>query len=141
MVRPLEFGGRDITPVPNVSTTRNGSFELEATVPYIALGDQMLRVEVLVVVVTRVVEVALPPLSGPPEDVFRELLEAGVLVRVWYLDSEAQAWLFFDPRPEFVGLSTLTEVKSLDVVWVNLLASRDFLGATLNSGWRIIRLN
>ena len=45
MVRPLEFGGRDITPVPIASTTRNGSFELEATVPYIALGDQMLRVE------------------------------------------------------------------------------------------------
>ena len=92
-------------------------------------------------VVTRVVEVALPPLSGPPEDVFRELMEAGVLVRIWYLDSEAQAWLFFDPRPEFVGLCTLTGSSAWDVAWVNLLASRDFLGATLNSGWRIIRLN
>ena len=80
VVRPLEFGGRDITPAPNVSTNRNGSFKLEVTVPHVTLGDPMLRVEVLGVVVTRVVSVALPPLSGAPEDVFRELLEEGVLV-------------------------------------------------------------
>ncbi len=141
VVRPVTFGNRDITPVPNISTARNGSFELEVTVPHLPLGDHTLRVEVLGVVVTQVVEVAVPPLSGPPEDVFRELIQADVLVRVWYLDSATQSWSYYDPRPEFASLSTLTQVKSLDVVWVNLSSAWDFQGATLNSGWRLIRLN
>ena len=135
-IRPLEFGGRDITPVPNVSTARDGSFEVELTVPHLPLGDQLLRVEVLGVVVTHVVEVAHPPNSGSPDDVFRELIESGALVRVWYLDSATQSWSFFDPRPELADLNTLTEVNSLDIVWMNLSTARVFQGDALSAGWQ-----
>lgn len=131
LVRPVRFGNREITPVPNISTDRNGSFEIEFEVQGIALGDQTLRVEVSGVVVTHVVEVAEPPLSGPPYRVFRDLIRSGVLLRVWYLERSTQQWYFFDPGPEFAEFSNLEQVPPGEVVWIHLSAPHEFQGKQL----------
>ncbi len=106
LVRPVRFASRDITPVPNISTDRNGRFEIEIDVRGVEPGDQPLRVEISGVVVTQIVEVAEPSSSGPPSRVFRDLIEAGVLHRVWYLERSTQDWSFFDPAPESPNSTT-----------------------------------
>ena len=140
LVRPVEFAGRDITPVPNISTSRAGSFGIEIKVPPMELGDQTLRVEVSGVVVTHIVEVTSPPLSGPPASVFRELIQAGVLLRVWYLERSTQEWFFFDPDPALAEFSGLTDVKRREFYWMHLSASHEFLGDLLHAGWNLIPL-
>lgn len=141
LVRPVRFANRDFTPVPNISTDRNGAFEMQIRPLGVELGDQPLRVEVSGVVVTTIVEVALPPLSGPPEQVFRYLINAGVLNRIWYLDSAEQAWSFFDARPEYAEFNTLTQVESGDILWLNLSAPHTFQGDQLYEGWQFVLLD
>ena len=141
LVRSVHFALRDFTPVPNVSTDRNGRFEIEIPLQGVDVGDQPLRVEVADVVVTQVVEVALPPLSGPPDQVFKELIIAGVLNRIWHLDSAEQEWTFFDPRTEYSEFNTLKEVSSGDILSVNLASPHRFQGDRLLKGWQLILLD
>lgn len=140
LVRPVRIGGRDVTPVPNTSVDRNGAFEIEVTVPQIELGEQMVRVEASGVILTHIIEISEPPRSGPTEDVFRELIRAGVLVRIWQLEPSDQSWTLFDPREDFAEFNTLTEVNSGEFVWINLNEPLRFQGDTLAVGWNIILL-
>ena len=135
LVRPVRFGNRNFTPVPSISTDRNGSFEMEINIRDVEPGDQTLRVEVSGVLVTHVVEIGLPPLSGPPARVFAELVGAGVLQRVWYLDRPTQDWLFYDPDPSFSEFSNLTEVRRSEVYYIQLSAPHEFQGELLVAGW------
>ena len=141
MVRSVYFARRNFTPVPSVSTDNNGRFEIEILLQGVEVGVQPLRVEVSDVVVTQVVDVAAPPLSGPPEQVFKELINARVLNRIWYLDSAEQEWTVFDPRPELFEFNTLTEVASGDILSVNLAAPHRFQGELLFKGWQHIVLD
>lgn len=134
-VRPIEIAGRAVALVPSVSTSRDGSFEARIRVPLVELGLQPLRVEVSGVVVTHVVEIGLPPLSGPPARVFAELVGAGVLQRVWYLDRPTQEWFFYDPDPSYSEFSNLTEVKRSEVYYIQLSAPHRFQGEVLVAGW------
>ena len=140
LVRPMSIGGRDVTPFPNVNTDRDGAFEATFTVPFLEYGDQSLRVEVLGVIVTKVIEVAAPTRKRPPSEVFKDLVDAGVLLRVWYLYAPTQSWSFFDPSPELVDLSNLTAVKATDIVWLHLTAPYRFQGDDLVAGWNFIAL-
>ena len=140
LVRPVRIDNLDVTPVPNVSTERDGSFEAAVVVPQIELGDHTLRVEVSGAVLTLVVSIAPPPRSGPTERVLGELISSGALVRAWRLNREDQTWTLFDPREEFAEFNTLTEVNSGDFVWINLNEPRSFQGDTLAAGWNIVLL-
>ena len=137
-VRPIEIAGRAVPPAPSVSTSKDGSFEARIRVPAMGLGLQTLRVEVSGVVVTHVLEIGLPPLSGPPARVFAELVGAGVLKRVWYIDRPTQEWFFYDPDPSFSELSNLTEVKRSEVYFIQLSAPHEFQGELLVAGWNFI---
>ncbi len=141
LVRPVRFATRDITPVPNISTDRNGRFEIEIDVRGVELGDQPLRVEISGVVVTRIVEVAEPSSTGPPSQVFRDLIQAGVLHRVWYLERSSQDWFFFDPAPQFVEFNNLELVPPSEVVWIHLSAPHEFLGRQLVAGWNPVGID
>ena len=139
-VRQIEIAGRPVAPVPGVSTSRNGSFEAQIQVPSVELGVQPLRVAVSGVVVTHVVEIRPPPLSGAPARVFAELVRAGVLQRVWHLDRPTQDWSFYDPDPAFSEFSNLTEVKLGEVYWIQLSAPRQFQGEPLVAGWNPVHI-
>lgn len=140
VVRPVQIGGRDVTPVPNARVDQSGAFEIEVTVPLIELGEQVVRVEASGVILTHIIQIAEPPLSGPTTDVFRELIKAGSLARLWQLEPSDQSWTLFDPRPEFAEFNTLSEVSSGDFVWVNMKEQHRFQGDDLNPGWNIILL-
>ena len=140
LVRPVQFANRDFTPVPNISTSRNGTFEMEIVLQGVEPGDHQLRVEVSGVVITQVVQVALPPLSGPPKHVFKELINAGVLLRIWFFDRATQTWSFFDPSPEFLEFSNLTTVNSDDILWLHLSGPFEFQEDMLVEGWNHIAL-
>ena len=140
LVRPVQIGGRDVTPIPNPYTDMNGALEIEVTVPPLEMGEQTVRIEASGVVLTQIIEIAEPPFSGPPSAVFRELIGAGVLLRVWRLDPSYQGWNIFDPRPDFADLNTLTEVNSGDLVLINLNEPYAFQGDALEVGWNIVFL-
>ena len=135
LVGSLRFAHRDITPVPNISTDRNGRFETEIDVEGIAAGDQTLRVEISGVVVTHMVEVAEPPPGGLPSEVFRDLIDAEALLRVWYLERYTQRWYFFDPSPEFANFNNLDRIPLGEVASIHLSSPHEFQGEMLYAGW------
>ena len=135
------IGGRDATPVPNASASGNGAVELIVTVPQLGPGEQTVRVEASGVILTYIIDVAEPPLSGPPSRVFRELILAGVLLRVWYLERSTQVWSFFDPAPEYAEFSNLEQVPSGEVVLIHLSAPHRFQGENLVAGWNPVGID
>ena len=140
LVRPVRIGERDVTPVPNPSADSDGAFEIEVMVPPMELGEQMVRVEASGVILTQIIEIVEPPLSGPTWDVFRELTWGNALVRIWQIEPRDQSWTFFDPAPGLADFNTLTEVKSGDFVYINLNRPARFQGDTLAAGWNIVLL-
>ena len=140
VVRPVHIGGRDVTPVPHTSVDRNGAFEIEVTVPQMELGEQLVRVEASGVILTYIIEITEPPLSGPTGDVFRELIQADVLMRIWQLEPSDQSWTHFDPREEFADFNTLTEVNSGEFVWIKMNEATRFQGDDLAAGWNLVLL-
>lgn len=51
----------------------------------------------------------LPDVLAPP---------GNNLVCVFYFDNASQTWLFYDPRPEFAELSTISELTSGEPYWI-----------------------
>ena len=141
LIRSIELEGRDITPVPNPSTDRDGEFEVEVLVPVLEFGDLMLRIDASGVLITHIVEVGPPPLSGDPAEVFKELMRDGVLVRVWRLDPATQEWFFFDPRPEFADFNTLETVARETVVVLIVGQDAEFRGEPLSTGSNYVFLD
>ena len=140
LVREVRFGNRDFTPLPIISTDQNGRFEMEIYVQGVEPGDQSLHVEASGVMVTHVLEVAEPMPGGPPDQVFRNLIQSGVLLRVWYLERSTQEWFFFDPAPEFAGFSNLVRVVPDEVVVIHLSSPHEFQGESLVAGWNPIAI-
>ena len=137
-VRPIHLNGIDVTPGPNPGTDRNGAFEAKVIVPQMELGDQLLRVEVSGVVVTRVFSVISPSIGRPPTEVFATLIGAGTLGRVWKYDNSDQSWSLYDPDPVFDEFNTLSKLDSGDIVWINVLAPAFFQGNEMREGWNLI---
>lgn len=134
LIRSIELEGRDITPLPNPSTERDGTFEVEITVPQIEFGDLTLRIDASGVLITHIVEVGPPPLSGNPAEVFKGLIRAGALVRIWRLEPETQEWFFFDPREAFAVFNTLKTIDRETVVVLIVNEIAEFRGQPLTVG-------
>ena len=56
------------------------------------------------------------------------------LVRVFYFNGVDKTWSFFDPRPEFAGLNTLTSIVNGQPYWI--LVSEDVENVLLNNKTR-----
>ncbi len=140
MVRSVRVGGVDVTPSPNPATDEDGSFWAEVTVPHLEPGNQSVSARVLNTVLVDVVEIVDTPLTGPPALVFKDLIRAGSLERVWHFESSTQTWSFFDPDPMFAGFNNLNEVGTGDILWVHLSRDHHFQGEDLGDGWHLIRL-
>ena len=56
------------------------------------------------------------------------------LVRMFYFNGVDKTWSFFDPRPEFAGLNTLTSIVSGQPYWI--LVSEDVENVLLNNKTR-----
>ena len=139
-VRPIRISGIEVTPGPNPRTDRNGAFEATVIVPQVELGDQLLRVEVSGVVVTQVINVVHHSIGRPPAEVFRDLIAAGALGRVWLYDNSDQSWALFDPDPVFEEYNTLTKLDAGQIVWMQLTKDATFRGQDLREGWSLVKL-
>ena len=105
----------------NLNTDRHGNVMITGVlVPYLDPG--FYPVEVMVGEETRVVQL----------EVLSEAVVAGVaaalpgavedlgdnLVRIFHFNTSSKVWTFYDPRPEFEGLSTLTELAAGQPYWI-----------------------
>ncbi len=139
-VTSLAIEGMSVPLVSYPATGRTGAFVLEFIVPRVEPGSRTLQIEVGGVVTTQKVEILAPVLNGPPREVFKELITAGALERVWRFEEAGQSWALFDPRPEFASLTSLTEVGSGDFLWVRMAVPHPFQGNALTAGWNPIEL-
>ena len=136
----ITLGGVQLSPGSRVHTDKAGAFTADARVPHLEAGNQTLQVLVAETVFVDVVEIVGPPLTGPPARVFKELIRAGVLERVWHFENSTQTWSFFDPDPMFAGFNDLPEVRTDDILFIRLTDPRRFRGESLAAGWNAIRL-
>ena len=139
-VDSVTIDGKSLAIYQDLSTDEDGIFELTGIMPYALPGMRTIRVEVAGLVAAHVIEVVSPPLSGPPAEVFKELIYADSLVRVWHLNNSDQTWSFFDPNPEFAPFNTLTEVNSGQILRVVMREHHVFQGDDLYAGQNPIQL-
>ena len=99
----------------NLNTDRHGNVMITGVlVPYLDPG--FYPVQVMVGEETRVVQLEVlaesdvrgvtSPLPGAVTDL------GDSLVRIFHFNSTSKVWTFYDPRPEFEGLNTLTELAA-----------------------------
>ncbi len=141
-VETVSIEGIEVLDRSGVVTDEKGFFETDVLVPNLDFGDKTLLIRVAEVIVPHTIKVAPPPLSGPPDQVFKYLIRDGVLLAVWHYDNATQSWSLFDPSlsKELVELNDLTEVGSGDIVWLNLSKPELFQGKDLAAGWNLISL-
>ena len=140
LVGPLSLAGGGVAARGAVNTDEDGTFEVEVLVPQLALGDQVLRVQVAGEIITHIIKIAPPPFSGPTTQVFKDLIRQQVLTRIWRLDRATQTWSLFDSSPEYADFNTLSFVESRDIVWLHLSAPFGFQEDKLVAGWNEIAL-
>ena len=142
LVGPIQIAGIGVVPSSEIATDRNGDFEGEVLIPHIEYGDHTLLIHVAGTIVPSIINVAPPPLNGPPGQVFKLLIRAGALSLVWRYDNAMQEWGLFDPSlsEELAELNDLTEVGSGDILWVNLTKPLRFQEAELAEGWSLVAL-
>ena len=148
-VHSIVIGGQDVTPVPAPSTDQWGSFTASnIQVPQLDATRHAVKVTVgasdgsdgdATEFLTVVVAVAAPAPTDPA-DVFADLVEAGSLSRVWYLDPESQTWSFYDPDPDFAAFNELTEVKSGETYILIITAEDTFGTKTLYPGTQFVTI-
>jgi hypothetical protein len=70
------------------------------------------------------------------------LLVSDNLLRVWNFDNATKVWTFFDPRPAFAAANTITEMRTGQIFWINVVFEGAVIlnGRTraLNSGWNLV---
>ena len=140
LVRSIDINGIHVTPQSNLGTDGSGAFEAQVVVPWLELGDQLLRVEVAGVVATRVISVVHHSVARPPAVVFAPLIAAGALGRVWLYDNSDQEWYLYDPDPEFAEFNTLTKLDAGQIVWMNLTKPATFQDEQRQAGWNLVRV-
>ena len=142
LVGPISIAGIELSLGSQVATDEDGNFETEVLIPHIDYGDHTLLIQVAGVIIPHIVTLAPPPLSGPPDQVFKYLIRDGVLSAVWSYDNASQSWSVFDPSltGEMAALNDLTVVDRGDIVWVNLRRPQRFQDAELLAGWNLISL-
>ncbi len=142
----LRVGGQESLPSPAPETDRDGNFETTVRVPLLGIGSHTVTVadgsgnrgtESFSVVAESV-----EPASTDPAEVFASLIEAGRLSRVWFLDAENQAWLFYDPDPEVATFNNLPEATAGEAYIIIITPGEqvEFQGRTLYEGTNNIAL-
>ncbi len=85
----------------------------------------------------------VPPGPQSVAELFRPLIDYGLLTAVFHYDNGTQKWTFFDPAPEFAGLNTLAPIdlsaEPPVILIVHMRSIRvEFMGQTLYPGWNYI---
>ena len=121
LVDDINISGADRLGGQNVNTDGNGNATVSGLlIPFLDPG--FYPVEVVVGNETRVVQLEIladATVEGTATGVSEALSEIGdSLVRVFHFNNANKVWTFYDPRPEFDGLNTLTELANGQPYWI-----------------------
>ena len=110
-VDSIQIAGRDVLPVGNFSTDRTGSVTVDGVViPGLDPGVYSVLMDIDDTVAIGSVNV-LAEVVGTDTPIGEGLEPLGdSLVAVFYFDNISKSWDFYDPRPEFAELNTLTDL-------------------------------
>ena len=140
-VTELRIGDLTI-PHAGINTDADGDFQTTVTLPALPAGTHSLFVEVggddsesLVFTVGEA-----GPAVLPTAEVFKDLIDAGNLERVYRYVNATATWFVFDPRPDFAEFNDYTESVSRQAVWVKVTNDAQFQGQPLFAGWNQIVL-
>ena len=124
-----------------VNTDADGDFSTTILLPALPEGTHSLIVKVGDDTESIVFTVgATGPATTPTATVFKDLVDAGNLERVYHYVNATATWLVFDPRPDFAEFNDYTESTSGQAVWVKVTNDAQFQGQSLFAGWNLIVL-
>ena len=124
-----------------VNTDEDGDFSATILLPALPEGTHSLVVKVgddTEGVVFTVGEAG--PATLATAEVFKDLIDAGNLERVYHYVNATATWLVYDPRPDFAEFNDYTEATSGQAVWVKVTNAAQFQGEPLFAGWNLIVL-
>ena len=112
----------------NLNTDRNGDVTITGiVVPYSEPG--FYPVKIVVGTETAIVQLEIlteGTAAGVAAALPGALSEVGDnLVRVFHFNNSTKVWTFYDPRPEFEGLNTLTELANGQPYWILVSAAQE----------------
>ena len=116
----VEIGGRDVKPTGAPSTDGDGAVTVEGVVcPGLDEGRYSVLLEVEETVAIGELAILSEGPLGQETPVAGALAPLGdSLAAVFYFDGIGKEWLFYDSRPEFAELNTLTELVAGEPYWV-----------------------
>ena len=117
----VEIGGRSVMPVGNFSTDSNGDVTVtDVLIPGLDPGTYsvLLDVEDTIAIgeLNVLAESAAVGAAAALPDAVSELGDS--LAAIFYFDDVGKEWSFYDPRPEFSDLNTLSEMVSGEAYWI-----------------------
>jgi hypothetical protein len=133
-VDSIEFGDREITPLPKPSTDTNGNGEFEIRVPGADPGIYIIRVEIDTVVATSTFTVVSGSgaADATVETVLGNVISAAALDRVFRFDNSTKSWEWYISDPAFSASNNLAGLSSGDLVYIKVTkdVTADILGTS-----------
>ena len=131
----VEFGDRDILPIPKPSTDTNGNGEFDIRVPGSDPGIYIIRVEIADVVATHTYTVIE---GGGAEDaavetVLGNIMSEDALDRIFRFDNTTKMWEWYIGDPAFASTNNLSGLSSGDLVYIKVTkdVTADVLGTSI----------
>jgi len=129
VVKSIKLGGSEVLGNRTVNTDADGSFVADnLLVPGLDPGTYSLVItvgtgsrETIAVGNFEVTAQQSQTVQGSsPASALAPLIDADNLVRVFYFNNTTKTWLFFDPRPAFAAVNTLTELLDRKPYWIKV---------------------
>ena len=119
-VDEVKIAGRSVLPSGNYSTDATGSVTVDnVLIPGIDPGVYSVLLEVSETVAIGSLEVLSEGPIGTDTPVAEGVEALGdSLVAVFYFDDVGKVWSFYDPRPEFADLNTLSDMVGGEAYWI-----------------------
>ena len=131
----VEFGDRDILPLPKPSTDTYGNGEFQIRIPGADPGIFIIRVEIADVVATHTYTVIE---GGGAEDaavetVLGNIMSEDALDRIFRFDNTTKMWEWYIGDPAFASTNNLSGLSSGDLVYIKVTkdVTADVLGTSI----------
>ena len=117
----VEIGGRSVLPVGNFSTDANGDVTVtDVLIPGLDPGTYSVLLDVEDTIAIGELNVLAESAAVGAAAALPDAVEAlgDSLAAIFYFDDVGKEWSFYDPRPEFADLNTLSEMVSGEAYWI-----------------------
>ena len=124
----VEIGGRSVLPVGNFSTDSNGGVTVtDVLIPGLDPGTYSVLLDVDDTIAIGELNVLAESAAVGAAAALPDAVEAlgDSLVAIFYFDDVGKTWSFYDPRPEFADLNTLSEMVGGEAYWILVSETMD----------------